>query len=176
MKFFKVENAQDNSEKKQSQPKTEVAIMKSILSTQLEGELKMLQSKREQIRTDIEHFPARSNLLESLELTEFKIKWVREFVKQVNDIPNVLYRVSKLNSNVLVLTDTAGFSFELYLLRIAVGGNIYQLKDNSSGQTIDIVTTESDYFSSIEKSSFNGYLLSEKRLSEALAKLRNEGK
>lgn len=143
-------------------PKTETAIVKNILLERLnhryDGIVDLIQ------RSDYE---TAWNI--SRDLSD-EMAVLREMIQTLNSLPDVLYTVYRANPKVIEIKGMDGSFFELSFLRKAVGGNIYQLKDNSSNQVVDIISY--DYLDDIEKSCVNGYLFPDEKLSQALAQLR----
>lgn len=153
------EYQKDNGDK----PKTETAIVKSILS-------KRLQQRLEDIEDIIQRAenPAQADWL-SRDLAD-EIAVLREELRLLNSIPDVPYAVQRDNPKVITIKGLDGSFFELSLSRKVFGGSIYQLKDSDSGQVAEII--ESDYLNKVEKACINGYLISDENLSNALEQLK----
>ena len=155
------EYQKDNDDK----PKTETAIVKSILSQRLRKRLE-----------DIEDIIWRAEKPDqadwrSRDLAD-EIAVLREELRLLNSIPDVLYTVQRDNPKVIKIKGLDGSFFELSLSRKVFGGSIYQLKDSDSGQFVEII--ESDYLNKVEKACINGYLIPDKNLVEALEQLRKK--
>lgn len=146
-------------------PKTETAIVKSILSQRLR---KRLEDIEDIIRRT--ESPAQADWL-SRDLAD-EIAVLREELRLLNSIPDVLYTVQRDNPKVITIKGLDGSFFELSLSRKVFGGSIYQLKDSDSGQVVEII--ESDYLNKVEKACINGYLIPDNNLSEALKQLRRK--
>lgn len=92
-----------------------------------------------------------------------------DFRKYVESMPDSLYRIQRKGEQVLAINGLDDSSFELYHLKEIIGGNIYQLKDNRSNQTVDII--EYDYLEKLERTSENGYLFPDNNMIKALSQL-----
>lgn len=136
--------SQEYQKEKTDKPKTETAIVKSILSKRLRNWL-------------------------SRDLGD-EVAVLREELRLLNSIPDVPCRVQRDNPKVIKIKELNGSTFELSLSRQVLGGSIYQLKDSDSGQVVEII--ESDYLNKVEKACVNGYLIPDNNLSEALEQLR----
>lgn len=153
------EYQKDNDDK----PKTETAIVKSILSQRLR---KRLEDIEDIIRRAEK--PDQADWL-SRDLAD-EIAVLREELRLLNSIPDVPCRVQRDNPKVIKIKELNGSTFELSLSRQVLGGSIYQLKDSDSGQVVEII--ESDYLNKVEKACINGYLIPDENLSNALEQLR----
>lgn len=143
--------SQEYQKEKTDKPKTETAIVKSILSKRLRKRLEDIEDIIQRAES-----PAQANWL-SRDLGD-EVAVLREELRLLNSIPDVPCRVQN------------GSTFELSLSRQVLGGSIYQLKDSDSGQVVEII--ESDYLNKVEKACVNGYLIPDDNLSEALEQLR----
>ena len=155
------EYQKDNDDK----PKTETAIVKSILSQRLRKRLGDIEDIIQRAES-----PAQADWL-SRDLAD-EIAVLREELRLVNSIPDVPYTVQRDNPKVIEIKRLDGSIFELSLSRQVVGGSIYQLKDSDSGQVVEII--ESDYLNKVEKACINGYLIPDENLSNALEQLKNK--
>ncbi|HEM3522882.1 hypothetical protein K6976_04335 [Streptococcus suis] len=159
----------DDAEEKN---KTEAAIVKSIILSKIESLLEEANIERE--RFSITHGSAIDPVLSD------RIAWnmgreqilsgFREYVKL---IPDSLYRIQRKGAQALEINGLDGSCLKLSLSRKAIGGNIYQLKDSVSSQSVDIISSENfDYLDDIERSCINGYLIPDEKLFNALSQLR----
>lgn len=177
MKFFKKNSHSTTQsvfvEKKKGQEneKTEAAIVKNIILSKIDSALKEVNIERELLDDE-----KRSSNKQDSVLME-RIGWnigreqiLSDFRKYVESMPDSLYRIRRKGSQVLEINGLDGSSFELYHLKEIIGGSIYQLKDNCSSQTVDII--EYDYLEKLEKSSENGYLFPDNNMIKALSQLR----
>ncbi len=153
------EYQKDNDDK----PKTETAIVKSILSKRLKKRLEDIEDMIQRAES-----PAQANWL-SRDLGDERAVLIEE-LRLLNSIPDVPYTVQRDNSKVIKIKELNGSTFELSLSRQVLGGSIYQLKDSDSGQVVEMI--ESDYLNKVEKACVNGYLIPDDNLSEALEQLR----
>ncbi len=153
------EYQKDNDDK----PKTETAIVKSILSQRLRKRLEDIEDIIQRAES-----PAQADWL-SRNLGD-EIAVLREELRLLNSIPDVPYTVQRDNPKVIRIKELNGSTFELSLSRRVLGGSIYQLKDSDSGQVVEII--ESDYLNKVEKACVNGYLIPDNNLSEGLEQLR----
>lgn len=157
------DSSQEYQKEKTDKPKTETAIVKSILSKRLRKRLEDIE--------DIIHraeSPAQADWL-SRDLGD-EIAVLREELRLLNSIPDVPCMVQRDNPKVIKIKELNGSTFELSLSRHVLGGSIYQLKDSDSGQVVEMI--ESDYLNKVEKACINGYLIPDDNLSEALEQLR----
>ncbi|HEM3697682.1 TPA: hypothetical protein U1C85_000725 [Streptococcus suis] len=165
----------DDAEEKN---KTEAAIVKSIILSKIESLLEEVNIERERLsekeRFSITHGSAIDPVLSD------RVAWnmgreqilsgVREYVKL---IPDSLYRIQRKGAQALEINGLDGSCLKLSLSRKAIGGNIYQLKDSVSSQSVDIISSENfDYLDDIERSCINGYLIPDEKLFNALSQLR----
>lgn len=158
-------SSQEYQKEKDDKPKTETAIVKSILSQRLRKRLEDIEDIIQRTES-----PAQADWL-SRDLADEKAV-LREELQLLNSIPDVLYTVQRDNSKVITIKGLDGSFFKLSLSRKVFGGSIYQLKDSDSGQAVEIV--ESDYLNKVEKACINGYLILDDNLSEALEQLRKK--
>ncbi|HEM4766537.1 TPA: hypothetical protein U1045_001542 [Streptococcus suis] len=171
MKVFKASSVFAEKEKPQENEKTEAAIVKNIM-------LKKIESALEQVNIEIKRLDAMrhsSNEYDSVLMDQ--ISWnngidqvLSEFRKYVKSMPDSLYRIQRKGSQILEINGLDGSSFELYHLKEIIGGSIYQLKDNRSNQTVDII--EYNYLEKLEKTSEDGYLFPDDNMIKALSQLR----
>lgn len=155
--------SQEYQKEKTDKPKTETAIVKSILSKRLKKRLEDIEDIIQRAES-----PAQANWL-SRDLGD-EIAVLREELRLLNLIPDVPYAVQRDNPKVITIKGLDGSFFELSLSRKVFGGSIYQLKDSNSGQVVEII--ESDYLNKVETACVNGYLIPDNNLSEALEQLR----
>ncbi|MGF1206254.1 hypothetical protein ACQSDT_07870 [Streptococcus infantarius] len=153
------EYQKDNDDK----PKTETAIVKSILSKRLRKRLEVIEDIIQRAES-----PEQADWL-SRDLADERAV-LREELRLLNSIPDVPYVVQRDNSKVIIIKGLDGNFFELSLSRKVFGGSIYQLKDSDSGQFVEII--ESDYLNKVEKACINGYLIPDENLSNALEQLK----
>lgn len=155
--------SQEYQKEKADKPKTETAIVKSILSKRLKKRLEDIEDIIQRAKS-----PAQANWL-SRDLGDERAVLIEE-LRLLNSIPDVPYTVQRDNPKVIKIKELNGSTFELSLSRQVLGGSIYQLKDSDSGQVVEII--ESDYLNKVEKACVNGYLIPDNNLSEALEQLR----
>ena len=168
MKFLKENKRQlvsDDIKDSSNKPKTETAIVKSILSQRLRKRLEDIEDIIQRTES-----PAQADWL-SRDLAD-EIAVLREELWLLNSIPDVPCRVQRDNPKVIKIKELNGSTFELSLSKQVLGGSIYQLKDSDSGQVVEII--ESDYLNKVEKACINGYLIPDKNLVEALKQLRKK--
>lgn len=157
-----IEVQEDSVKSEGNNPKTETAIVKSILLERLHHRLGGIDALIQ--KADFET----ANRI-SRDLSD-EIAVLKEEIKLLNSLPDVLYAVHRANSKVIEIKGLDGSAFELSLSRSVIGGSVYQLKDTISGQTVEIIS--SDYLDEVEKTCINGYLLPDEKLSQALSQLR----
>lgn len=143
-------------------PKTETAIVKSILLEQLKHRLKVITDLTRTEDTKTTDTFLRELFVEATVL--------REIIQTVTSLSDILYTVRRVNRKIIEIRELGGNLFELSLSREAIGGNIYQLKDTSSNQVVEIIAF--DYLNNVEKSCINGYLCPEGILLQALEQLK----
>lgn len=157
------DGSQEYQKEKTDKPKTETAIVKSILSKRLKKRLEDIEDIIQRAES-----PAQANWL-SRDLGDERAVLIEE-LRLLNAIPDVPYTVQRDNPKVIKIKELNGSTFELSLSRQVLGGSIYQLKDSDSGQVVEMI--ESDYLNKVEKACINGYLIPDDNLSEALEQLR----
>lgn len=155
--------SQEYQKEEADKPKTETAIVKSILSKRLRKRLEDIEDIIQRAES-----PAQADWL-SRDLGD-EIAVLREELRLLNSIPDVPCTVQRDNPKVIKIKELNGDVFELSLSRQVLGGSIYQLKDSDSGQVVEMI--ESDYLNKVEKACVNGYLIPDDNLSEALEQLR----
>ncbi|WP_421385730.1 hypothetical protein [Streptococcus suis] len=179
MKFFKANNhssTQSDSvfaekKKPQENEKTEAAIVKNIILNKVESALEQVNIERE--RLDEERHSANkydSVLMDQISWNMGREQILSDFKEYIVSMPDSLYRIQRKDSQILEINGLDGSSFELYHLKEIIGGSIYQLKDNRSNQTVDII--EYDYLEKLERTSENGYLFPDDNMIKALDHLR----
>ncbi|HEM6511298.1 hypothetical protein ACS60J_03380 [Streptococcus suis] len=161
---------------------SEPAIVKSIILSKIESVLEEVNIERERLsgkeRFSIKHDSTIDPVLSD------RIAWnmgreqiLSNIIEYVTSIPDSLYRIQLKGSQVLEIKGLDSSCLELSLSRKAIGGNIYQLKDSVSSQSVDIISSENlDYLDAIEQSCINGYLIPDEKLFDALSQLREFNK
>ncbi|MGT2712263.1 hypothetical protein [Streptococcus oriscaviae] len=139
----------------------EMAPAKKMLLNILDGRLKKLYKDRES-------FPERFK-----DELAIHIGVVKEEKMFVESLPDVLYTVERVNLNLLKINGLDGSCYELSLLKVIIGGWVYQLKDIGSDRVEEIVTTSNkNYLSIVEKCCVGDYLFPDSLLSVALKRMR----
>lgn len=159
------DGSQEYQKEKTDKPRTETAIVKSILSQRLRKRLEDIEDIIQRAES-----PAQADWL-SRDLADERAV-LREELRLLNSIPDVPCTVQRDNSKVIKIKELNGSTFELSLSKQVLGGSIYQLKDSDSGQVVEII--ESDYLNKVETACINGYLIPDKNLVEALKQLRKK--
>ena len=155
--------SQEYQKEKADKPKTETAIVKSILS-------KRFKERLEGIENIIQRAESPAQAERSFRVLGDERAVLIEELRLLNSIPDVLCTVQRDNPKVIKIKELNGGTFELSLSRQVLGGSIYHLKNSDSGQVVEII--ESDYLNKVEKSCVNGYLISDEKLSNALEQLK----
>lgn len=112
--------SQEYQKEKADKPKTETAIVKSILSKRLRKRLEDIEDIIQRAES-----PAQANWL-SRDLGD-EVAVLREELRLLNSIPDVPCRVQRDNPKVIKIKELNGSTFELSLSRQVLGGSIYQL-------------------------------------------------
>lgn len=161
-----------------ARPLGEPAIVKSIILSKIESVLEEVNIESERLSEkecfSIKHGSAIDPVLSD------RIAWnmgreqiLSGIIEYVKSIPDSLYRIQRKGSQVLEIKGLDASCLELSLSRKAIGGNIYQLKDSVSSQSVDIISSENlDYLDDIERSCINGYLIPDEKLFNALSQLK----
>ncbi|HGO5511170.1 TPA: hypothetical protein ACK2WK_000552 [Streptococcus suis subsp. hashimotonensis] len=165
------DDIQDHYKEADKKPKTETAIVKSIILNKIESALEQVNIERDHLNEE-KHFSNKhdSVLMDRISWNIGREQILSEFREYVEAMPDSLYQIQRKGSQILEINGLDGSSFELYHLKEIIGGSIYQLKDNHSNQTVDII--EYNYLEKLEKTSENGYLFPDDNMIKALDQLR----
>ncbi|MFM0684210.1 hypothetical protein [Streptococcus suis] len=171
MKIFKASSVFAEKEKPQENEKTEAGIIKDIMLNKIKSALKQVNIERERL-DEMRHSSNERDyiLMDQISWNDGREQILREIMEYVKSIPDSLYRIQRKDSQILEINGLDGSSFELYHLKEIIGGSIYQLKDNRSNQTVDII--EYNYLEKLERTSENGYLFLDENMMKALSQLR----
>ncbi|MEI4366400.1 hypothetical protein [Streptococcus suis] len=165
------DDIQDHYKEADKKPKNEAAIIKSIILSKIESALEQVNIERDRLN-EKKHFSNKNDsvLMDRISWNIGREQILIEFREYVKSMPDSLYRIQRKGSQILEINGLDGSSFELYHLKEIIGGSIYQLKDNHSNQTVDII--EYNYLEKLEKTSENGYLFPDDNMIKALDQLR----